>query len=272
MRVFAITDAARWPFDARLARLDGLQGSPDWSVSERSETTAPVAPEFDVIISYGSSAVAGNVPMLTTRPPEPGPSRWWSRLRGRRAPEALLLTEGLPRASSGRTFALPEAVDPAFFESSRSPAVDSLRVGWKTRPALKELVSGLTNRIRRFRDDVELVALSSPAPEDLATLGVWIDPAIDPDDFDGRTAEALVFGLPVVASRTPINAVRLENGRSGTLVPPGDPNEMVHAILNGLFKPELVRPRLETSILSRDRFRPEHRFQFLSHALEAVTS
>lgn len=234
--------------------------------------TAPISPGFDVIIGYGSRAVAGNVPRMTTRPPEPGPSGWWSRLRGRGAPEALLLTEGLPRARSGQTFVLPEAVEPAFFESSRPPAGDSLRVGWKTRPALNELVSGLANRIQRFRDDVELVALTSPTPEEFATLGVWIDPAVEPDDFDGRTADALVFGLPVVASRTPINAVRLENGRSGTLVPAGDPNEMVHAILNALFKPELVRSRLEAAILSRDRFRPEHRFQFLSYALEAVIS
>ena len=99
-------------------------------------------------------------------------------------------------------------------------------------------------RIRRFRDDVDWQIFDQrPSPEDLGSVDLWVDPAAEENDFDGFTAEALVVGLPVVATRTPINNLRLEQGRTGFLVPPRDPNEMTHVILSALFKTEVADSR-----------------------------
>ena len=99
-------------------------------------------------------------------------------------------------------------------------------------------------RIRRFRDDVDWQIFDQrPSPEDLGSVDLWVDPAAEENDFDGFVAEALVVGLPVVATRTPINDLRLEQGRTGFLVPPRDPNEMTHAILSALFKTEVAESR-----------------------------
>lgn len=79
------------------------------------------------------------------------------------------------------------------------------------------------------------------------------------NDLDGFVAEALVCGLSVVAARTPVNRERLAEGQAGFLVPPGDPNELTHAIVGALFKSELRDPRLKHARDTRDRFRSRHR-------------
>ena len=79
------------------------------------------------------------------------------------------------------------------------------------------------------------------------------------NDLDGLVCEAIACGVPVVASRIPANDRRLDRGRVGLLTPPGDHNELVHAVLNALFKEETLRPILEQARLVRDYLRPESR-------------
>jgi glycosyltransferase involved in cell wall biosynthesis len=100
---------------------------------------------------------------------------------------------------------------------------------------------------------------------------LWVDPTIDFCDFDGFVAEALVVGLQVVASRTPINSARLEQGRTGFLVPPSDPNEMTHAILAALFKPEVAATRVQAARQTISKFRPRQRVRVLSKLYETLT-
>jgi len=69
-------------------------------------------------------------------------------------------------------------------------------------------------------------------------------------------AEAQVIGKIVVATRIPINVKRLENGRIGLLVPPGDANELTHAILAALFKSEVVQQKIEAAKLTISKFHP----------------
>jgi glycosyltransferase involved in cell wall biosynthesis len=76
----------------------------------------------------------------------------------------------------------------------------------------------------------------------------------------------------VVASRTPINVQRLEKGRTGVLVPPGDPNEMTHAILAALFKPETLEPRLQAARQTIGKFRGRQRLRALTRIYEALHS
>jgi len=166
---------------------------------------------------------------------------------------------------------LPEAVDDAYFDN-RQPATGN-RIGSIDRPSIRNVIEQTYARIRRFRDDVDWQLFShDPAPDELSQLSAWIDPAVDSDDFDGFTAEALVSGLPVVASRTPINLQRCEQGRTALLVPPRDSNELVHAILAALFKPEVAGPKTTAARQTAGKFRIRQRIRVLAHIYENVTS
>ena len=144
-------------------------------------------------------------------------------------------------------------------------------IGSFDRPALRSLVEQTLGRLHRFREDVSWHLFDrDPAPVDLDGLDAWIDPAIDPLDFDGFVAEAIVRGLPVVAARTPINSLRLENGRTGWLVPAGDPNELTHAILSVLFKPELGQTKISAAKQTKAKFRPRQRIRVLIPLYEAL--
>lgn len=103
------------------------------------------------------------------------------------------------------------------------------------------------------------VATKSPSPDELVDLDLWVDPTVSENDLDGFVAEALVCGVPVVAARTPVNRERLSEGQAGFLVPPGDPNELTHAMVTALFKSELRDPRLKHARDTPDRFRADHR-------------
>ncbi|HJT17461.1 MAG TPA: glycosyltransferase [Thermoanaerobaculia bacterium] len=117
-------------------------------------------------------------------------------------------------------------------------------------------------RIHRTRDDIDWLLLDEP-PIVFATFDAWIDPALDADDRDGFVAEAQVAGKIVVATRTPFNGKRLEQGRTGFLVPPGDPNELTHAILAALFKPEVSQPKIEAAKQTISKYQPRQRLRAL---------
>jgi glycosyltransferase involved in cell wall biosynthesis len=73
-----------------------------------------------------------------------------------------------------------------------------------------------------------------------------------------------------VASATPINVQRLEKGRTGFLVPPRDPNEMTHAILTALFKPEVARARSDAARQTVGKFRAGQRIRALTRIYEDI--
>ena len=166
---------------------------------------------------------------------------------------------------------LPEAVAEAFFiplehEPARPPIK---RIATFERPSISRMVQQTIPRLGRTRDDIEWELFDHPpSAEDLARCEVWVDPAMDDRDLDGFTAEALVCGKAVVASRTAINVYRLDDGRAGLLVPPGDPNELTHAILAALFKPEVAQQKLEAARETISRFHPRHRLRALMLLLD----
>lgn len=51
-----------------------------------------------------------------------------------------------------------------------------------------------------------------------------------------------------------------------------DPNEMTHAILTALFKPELTQPRVDHGLATRDRFRSERRTEKLIEIYEELVA
>ena len=179
---------------------------------------------------------------------------------------------------------LPEAVEDVYFaveprSSGRRPLGglkaaapgEALVIGTFQRESVQQLVEQSLARIHRVRDDVTWRLFSHlPAPEDLAGVDLWVDPAASENDYSGFVAEALVVGLPVVATRTAVNAARLEQGRTGMLVPPRDPNEMTHAILSALFKPEVASNKVAAARQTASKFRAKQRLRVLLHMYQTL--
>jgi len=182
------------------------------------------------------------------------PSRWpWRRAVG---PREVVTPERVPEAVEERYFAASGARAPRSGHGSI--------VGSFARPETRNMVEQTLAHIHRFRDDVQWRVFDSPpSPEDLAGVDLWADPAVLEKDYSGFVAEALVIGLPVVATRTLLNARRLEQGRTGLLVPPRDPNEMTHAILALLFKPEITNDKIGAATQTVSKFRARQRLRVL---------
>ena len=184
-------------------------------------------------------------------------------LLGRRPRErAKALFEEIPEPVADEYFA---AIPP--FTSSARPIVGTLRRGSRIASSC-ELVDA---RIRRFRDDVDWRLFDAPPPaESMASVDLWLDPATDEDDLDGLVCEAIALGLPVVASRTSANRRRTDDGRAAALCPKSDPNEMAHAIVTMLFKPERTARFRAASSEIRERFRSARRLEALLAAYAEV--
>lgn len=159
----------------------------------------------------------------------------------------------------------PEPVEGEYFEAVARPVERERKIVASVRRGpLDDFIQRTLARIHRFRDDVEWHLVDAPpSPETLAGVDLWVDPALRDDDFDGFVAEALVTGTKVVAARTAINRVRLEEGRTGFLVPANDPNEMTHAILAALFKLEVAESRQTAARQTVGKFRPRQRYRAL---------
>lgn len=168
---------------------------------------------------------------------------------------------------------LPEAVEESyFFTTENTESTEGKKtLGSFNRRKIRRMIESTIPRIHRTREDVDWLLLDEPpAPEDFAQFDAWVDPATDDDDYDGFVAEALVAGKIVVASRTPMNVKRLEKGRTGILVPPGDANELTHAILAALFKPEVAQQKIEAARQTISKFHPRRRLRALTQLLAAA--
>jgi hypothetical protein len=192
---------------------------------------------------------------------------WPKRRRFRRTaqPERVIT----PLKDSIDSF-IPEAVDEIYFAGEEKQP-HKPTVGTFARPPLRNIIEQTAARIQRYRDDVDwLLFDTAPSPDDLRGVDVWVDPAMSDSDFDGFVAEAIVAGTAVIASRTTINVQRLEKGRTGVLVPPGDPNEWTHAILAALFKPEFRHSKRIAAQQTASKFRPRHRARALIELYESI--
>ena len=166
--------------------------------------------------------------------------------------------------------ALPEAVEDDYWTPNAERPAPNM-IGTALRKEIRNIVQQTHVRLTRTRDDIEWRLFErAPSPADLATIAVWVDPALSDDDRDGFVAEALVCGNVVVASRTIVNVQRLEKGRTGFLVPPNDPNELTHAILAALFKPELGLEKLAAAKQTISKFRPRQRLRALVPIYESL--
>ena len=248
-------------------------------LSERHEVTV-VDPraffEADVAHVYGNDLAAPlfrrfPIPYVASAEPHLPRFRFVRPIKPR-----YVLSPIAPIDSKAYLQNVPEAVEERYFKETGQPGVPVLHyVGAfdGQRPGVRSMLELTLARIQRFRTDVTFrVFDSAPTPDDLTGVEAWLDPATLENDYDGFTAEAIAAGKAVVAARTAINAQRLENGRTGFLVPCNDSNEMTHAILAALFKLEVARQKIEAARQTVGKFRPRQRLRVLERIYQAVAS
>ncbi|HVR43863.1 MAG TPA: glycosyltransferase [Thermoanaerobaculia bacterium] len=164
-----------------------------------------------------------------------------------------------------------DAVEEAWFAVD-PPSGPGVRVGIvAASESSRRMLEATRLRVERFRDDLRWIVFDRmPGPEAMREIDVWLDPSEEPE-ADGGTPEAMAAGKIVVAAATEAGRRRLDQGRAGFLVPPGDANEMAHALLNALFKPELARPRAERGRAAAEAFHPSRRAERLLEIYRSVT-
>lgn len=233
------------------------------ALAERHEIVEDVR-NADVAHVYSSvdlpraTFAAFPVPYLSSAPMSSARWSWRTPVE----PRVVVTPENLPEVVGNEYFAAPAATPPG-----------TNTIGSFARGSTRNHVEQTLHRIQRFRDDVRWKLFAEPpTPEDLSGVDLWVDPAVEEKDYDGFVAEALVVGLPVVAARTPVNALRLEQGRTGILVPPRDPNEMTHAILSALFKPEVAQARVGAARQTIAKFRMRQRLRVLLQLYETLNA
>jgi hypothetical protein len=187
-------------------------------------------------------------------------------------PEAIETTYFLARISNlePRTSNLIDGSE-RFEVRGSSSEVRETTVGSYLRPSIENMLQQTMARIDRFRPDVEWRVFSHPpTPQDVASVAVWADPAIDENDYDGFVAEALAAGTIAVAARTEVNSLRMAKGSCGLLVRPRDPNEWTHAILAALFKPERWPAWSDAARQTVSKFRARNRLRALLQLYESI--
>ena len=272
MRIVQIVVAGAGEFEKKSQRIDFA------SLSTNHEVIVAAihdAPDADIAHVYGPVPRSIRLTMPYVASTEPAHSRF--SFRRVVQPAAILCSAAamppLSRQQSGSMAAalqiVPEAVEDIYFTPVASPGRNI--IGTFARASIANIVDQTLHRIGRFRDDVTWNLFDRPpTPDDLAGVDVWVDPAIEEHDLDGFVAEATVSGKIVAASRTEVNAQRLEHGRTGFLVPRNDPNELTHAILAALFKPEVARQKIEAARQTAGKFRPRQRVRVLERIYETV--
>lgn len=261
MRIAQIVFPGASAYDRKCQRVDHA------ALSEKHEVTLVTPEELPRISADVAHVYAtGELPKMDVRIPyvasAPLPkTRWPSRSS---TPPRFVLSP--PE--------VPEAVEDFWFTAAHAPGTREVKVlGSVARPGVRSMVDRTLSRISRFRSDVTWNLYDhEPAPADLADVDAWVDPAASENDLDGLVAEALVLGLPIVAARTPMNVWRLEQGRTGFLVPVGDPNEMTHAILTALFKVEVAENKKNAARQTVSKFRARQRLRILQNLYEQTIS
>jgi hypothetical protein len=264
------------PLEAREHQLDlaALQSEiPTVVVTSdaRGRSTAPVTGRLDEVLRangatvahlYGRSLLSPGllrrlaIPVVAAAPTRPSRIPW----RRVKQPDAIL--------DPG---SVPPGVDPAYFQVAVAQK-GGRRVGVLVRGAEGTRAVGSTRqRIERFRDDVRWSLFHSvPDGGEMQFLDVWIDPT--PHHDRGGVPEAMAAGVPVIAARTPSSQALLDDGRAGFLFPPGDANELAHAVLAALFRPEITQPKRRRAAELAERFRLERRAEALLRIYRELSS
>lgn len=94
-------------------------------------------------------------------------------------------------------------------------------------------------------DHVHFLGQRNDVPRLMRAVDVVIHPSIDPEPFGRTLVEAMLAGVPVIATDTGAASDILEAGKAGTLVPPDDADVLATAIRQILSDPTGLRGQLD---------------------------
>ncbi len=92
---------------------------------------------------------------------------------------------------------------------------------------------------------VHFLGHRSDVPQLMQAVDVMVHPSIDPEPFGRTLVEAMLSGVPVIATDAGAAPDILERGRAGTLIPPADPRALAAAIAAVLARPDQLATQLE---------------------------
>ena len=93
-------------------------------------------------------------------------------------------------------------------------------------------------------DRVRFLGHRNDVPKLMKAVDVMVHPSIDPEPFGRTLVEAMLAGVPVVATNAGAAPDILEGGKAGTLVPPDDPHALANAIATILSGSEQLSGQL----------------------------
>jgi len=106
-------------------------------------------------------------------------------------------------------------------------------------PENRELLSSRLQKLS-LEKQFAFLGFRQDVPEFLADLDVFVLPSTS-EGFSLATVEAMAAGRPVVVTRSGGPEEIVEDGRSGILVPAGDPESLARAVIHVLQQPEMAR-------------------------------
>jgi glycosyltransferase involved in cell wall biosynthesis len=95
---------------------------------------------------------------------------------------------------------------------------------------------------------VSFLGQRSDVPRLMSAVDAVIHPSIDPEPFGRTLVEAMLAGVPVIATDAGAASDILEAGKAGTLVPPGDADALAAAIKQIMSHPPQLRGQLEYAL------------------------
>jgi glycosyltransferase involved in cell wall biosynthesis len=98
---------------------------------------------------------------------------------------------------------------------------------------------------RGLADRVHFLGHRNDVPKLMMAVDAMVHPSIDPEPFGRTLVEAMLAGVPVIATNAGAAPDILEGGKAGTLVPPGDSAALAQAIADVLAKPTTLKGQLE---------------------------
>jgi len=105
---------------------------------------------------------------------------------------------------------------------------------------LKTMVADL-----ELGDRVRFLGHRSDVPRLMQAVDAMVHPSIDAEPFGRTLVEAMLAGVPVIASNGGAAPDILESGRAGTLVPPNDAHALASAVAAVLARPDQLVTQLE---------------------------
>jgi glycosyltransferase involved in cell wall biosynthesis len=101
---------------------------------------------------------------------------------------------------------------------------------------------------RGLAERVHFLGHRNDVPKLMMAVDAMVHPSIDPEPFGRTLVEAMLAGVPVIATNAGAAPDILEGGRAGTLIPPNDPAALARAIAAVLERPATLQSQLEYAL------------------------